>query len=132
MTASEEEFLKELHSPIDQLSDSEKEMILSSWDSIVDKEGLGMGIMIRIFTAHSEIKHLWTFSENLFTEEDIRADHKTQFHAKKIMLAFGKLIKAITSGETIISLGLDRVGKAHFKYGVKPADFRVRIFIKFD
>ena len=47
MTATDEEFLKELKTPIKEMTTWEKEMIQSSWDSIEDKQILGMGIMVR-------------------------------------------------------------------------------------
>lgn len=68
---------------------------------------------------------MWKFAANLSTEDEIRNCQQVQFHSKKIMNAFGKLVKAVSSGTDLNSLGLDRVGIAHYKYGVRPGDFRV-------
>lgn len=59
------------------------------------------------------------------TSEDIQGSEKVRLHAKKIMLHFGKLIKAASTGTNFDELGLDKVGAIHVKYNVEPEYFRV-------
>lgn len=49
-----------------------------------------------------------------------------RYHAKKIMEIFSQIIDVVLHRESLDELGLERLGRSHFHYGVKPTDFKVR------
>ncbi len=48
-----------------------------------------------------------------------------KYHSKKIMEVFGQILEVVVKRGDMDSLGLDRLGRSHFHYGVKPTDFKV-------
>lgn len=81
--------------------------------------------MHSLFTAHSEIKYKWIFAANLETEEEMLANSQIRYHSKKIMEVFSQIIYIVIHRESLDQLGLERLGRSHFHYGVKPTDFKV-------
>jgi len=41
------------------------------------------------------------------------------------MEVLGQILHVVVSRSNMDSLGLDRLGRSHFHYGVKPTDFKV-------
>lgn len=115
----------EFKKPVSPLTDNEINMIKECWNDIEKKEDLGMAIMIRLFTAHSEIKYKWIFAANLETEEEMLANSQIRYHSKKIMEVFSQIIYIVIHRESLDQLGLERLGRSHFHYGVKPTDFKL-------
>lgn len=76
--------------------------------------------------AHSEIKYKWIFAANLETEAEMLTNSQIKYHSKKIMEVFGQIMEVVVSRGSFENLGLIRLGRSHFHYGVKPSDFKVK------
>ena len=48
-----------------------------------------------------------------------------KYHSQNIIKVFGQVIDAVIIRGDLNCLGLERLGKSHFHYGVKAEDFKV-------
>ena len=141
--------------PVEPMTEQEISLVKECWDSIEDKQALGMAIMLRLvkyslepfpkkekfnqlikilnrlFLAHSEIKHKWIFAANLETEEEMLNNSQIKYHAKKIIDVFGKLVEGVVGHAELDNSSLERLGRNHFHYGVKVDDFVVSTKLNF-
>ena len=48
-----------------------------------------------------------------------------KYHSKKIMEVFGRILDVVFTKGSFEGMGLERLGRSHFHYGVVPSDFKV-------
>lgn len=112
------------------LNQKDAESLKISWDSIKNKEELGISIMVRIFQEHKEIKSKWIFATNLETEAEMISNSQLRYHAKKIMDVLSKLVDKVINCPNIAEFSVEefeltRLGRNHFHYGVRREHFFV-------
>ncbi|CAF0969412.1 unnamed protein product [Brachionus calyciflorus] len=106
-----------------ELTDDQLERVRLTWKLIKDHRNFGLMIMTRIFTKHSEIKHKWIFAKDLNSDEEIRKNPQLIYHAIKIMETVNKLVSSYDINGPNDFKEISHLGKNHFDYGVRPADF---------
>ncbi|CAF1125808.1 unnamed protein product [Brachionus calyciflorus] len=106
-----------------ELTVNQLDSVKSTWKLIKNHKDFGLMIMERMFLKNSEIKHKWIFAKDLNTEEEIRKNLQTIYHAAKIMEMFNKLVNLYDLHKPNDFKEITHLGKNHFDYGVRPSDF---------
>lgn len=112
----------------DNVTKSDLELIKQSWDSIENKEEIGITVMVLIFQENQEIKNKWIFAANLETEAEMVSNSQLRYHAKKIIEVFNGVIVRLISlepGKNFDEEALIRLGQSHFHYNVNREHFAV-------
>jgi hypothetical protein len=108
-----------------RLTETNISLIQSNWKIISNNDDIGLSIMIRIFQAHTNIKHVWIFTTKLTTEEEMRKDPQVRYHAQKLIATFEKIINKLDADLSFHKEYLIKLGKNHFHYDVKYEYFKV-------
>ena len=86
--------------------------------------------LFRLITAHPEIKHLWKFSENLSTEEEMKCNKQISYHGKRLLETINVILKSLDD-LSVIDIILRELGARHFVYGCRAEYLPVCQFINF-
>lgn len=72
------------------------------------------------------MKHLWSFSKGLETEEQMRNSERLILHGEKLFGSIDIAINTLDDLTTLIPI-LIQIGYNHYKWGVRDEHFPVRI-----
>jgi hypothetical protein len=79
----------------------------------------------RIFLEHKQYKHLWKFSRNLETHEQMNSSHLLRLHGFKLFSTIDKSIGLLETQMLSIPAIMHDLGYYHFKQGVRNEHFKV-------
>lgn len=122
--------LQSNHPNLERMTLKDIELLKASWKD-VNKEELGITIMVRIFQEHKEIKGKWIFATNLETEAEMLSNSQVRYHAKKIYDVINKIVEKLSTVTDAKHISVDefnlvRLGRSHYHYNVRPEHFAVR------